>query len=312
MAHHGGCTYLSPFAVQSSGSTSAIEGHYLNVGAFDGVDPTWISIEFPEGAREVAFDFAICATCEDNIVVTAFDSNDNSVEVQIAPSAPNPWINGAGIVVQSGSVSLNPGVPINRVLVEAFGDGTGLGTSAIVLDNLRYEPAIPESTFVHESAVIGSGTTIGEQSIIRRDAIVGSITMIGDDVTVRRESDIGSGVVIDSGTIIGSAASIADNVHIGTQSRIRRDVQIGLGSVVGSNTVIARDCEIGDYVQIGEDVIVRRDCTIGDRVIIGPGVLVRRNATLGVDVVVGAGAVIRRDAVVPAGTLIPDGGQYPP
>lgn len=112
-------------------------------------------------------------------------------------------------------------------------------------------PEIPNSCFVHQSAVIIGRVTLGE-----RVSIWPNTTLRGDEGTISIGDDcnIQDGTVVhmtggESDTVLGSRITvghncilhgciIADDVLIGMGSLVMDNVEIGAGSYIGAGTLI--------------------------------------------------------------------------
>lgn len=127
-----------------------------------------------------------------------------------------------------------------------------------------------------------------------------AIYRLGDDVP-----EIRSGVwVADGATVIGKV-TLAENASVWYGAVLRGDnapILIGRDSNVQDNSVLHTDSDIslvvGERVTIGHQVMLH-GCSIGD------------GALIGIQSVVLNGARIGRNSIVGAGTLIPEGKEYP-
>lgn len=114
-----------------------IDGKYVNVGAFSGVD-TFMELMFPAGTTSLGFHWATGASA-DNIEVSLFDAANMQIGATILDPAIDTFVNNAGFTVPAGTFSAASGTPIHRVLIE---DQSG-GNRGLILDNLRFEQ-VPE------------------------------------------------------------------------------------------------------------------------------------------------------------------------
>ena len=106
-----------------------INGYYVNVGAFDGVQ-TQLTMDFTTHIESVAFNFA---NPQGFLTVTSFDGSG----VAMAPVnyfGVGAFINQAGSTVTAGSVSINGIGNISKLVIEPnFNE-------ALILDNLEFSP----------------------------------------------------------------------------------------------------------------------------------------------------------------------------
>lgn len=114
-----------------------IDGKYLNVGAFDGVD-TFIELMFPAGTDSLGFNWATGANATE-IEVSLFDSSNTQIGATLQDLATDTFINNAGFEVPAGTFSTASATAIHRVLIA---DQVG-GTRGLILDNVRFQQ-VPE------------------------------------------------------------------------------------------------------------------------------------------------------------------------
>jgi len=147
---------------------------------------------------------------------------------------------------------------------------------------------------IHETAIIDSGATLGE------NVSVGPYSIIGPDVTIGDNCDIRSHVVIKGPTTIGQDntiyqfASVGEDcqdkkyageptrLEIGDRNVIRESCTIHRGTVqdqsltkIGSDNLlmayvhVAHDCIIGDHNILANQVTLAGHVHVGDQVILG-------------------------------------------
>ena len=115
---------------------------------------------------------------------------------------------------------------------------------------LSKDPAIPESAYIAEGAVVIGDTTLGEQSSIWPGCVV--------------RADINSIVIGDRTNIQdGSILHLADDYGVS----IGNDVTVGHGAIIHA-------CEIEDECLIGMGATIMDGSVIGKNSIIGAGALV--------------------------------------
>lgn len=143
------------------------------------------------------------------------------------------------------------------------------------------------ATFIHESAYVDEGATIGEGTRIWHFCHVMPGAVIG------ARCSLGQNVVVMNGTRIGNNVKIQNNVSIYEGVELEDDVFCG-PSMVFTNVINPRShvSRRHEYLR----TLVRRGASIGANATIICGV------TLGEFAFVGAGAVVTRD--VPAYALV--------
>ena len=217
-----------------------------------GVTPTFMEVDFPEGTREIAFDYA---TDDGQLRAIGFDESGAAVFDQpfsgdkilntCQPGVPCPAVVFARI--GQGVVSAD-NRSIYRLRLEATPRGTIPGTSLVedklILDNLRYEPPVPASSSVAQGVTFESGVVLGENVEVYRnvflgeDATVGNGAVLNQGVVISAGSVIEDGVVLDQGVFIGAGAVIRANSVIGRDSVICSAAEIGPSSDLGKNNFV--------------------------------------------------------------------------
>lgn len=148
---------------------------------------------------------------------------------------------------------------------------------------------IDPSAFVHETALVEDGVSIGpdakvwNQVHVRHDARIGRGTTIGGGTTIAPEVSIGALVKINSQVYVCRGVTIEDGVMLSahvvfTNDRAPRATDPGVTGL--------RSAAFGDE---HETTLVRRGASVGANATIGPGV------TLGTFCMVGMGSVVTRD-----------------
>jgi UDP-2-acetamido-3-amino-2,3-dideoxy-glucuronate N-acetyltransferase len=145
---------------------------------------------------------------------------------------------------------------------------------------------IPES-FVHPSAEVSSGASVGRgvkiwnQVQVREGAVIGDRTILGKGVYVDAGVSIGVNCKVQNGSYIYQGVTLEDGVFIGPR-------------VCFTNDLIPRAInERGDLKSAGEWTMgVTRVCHGAS---IGAGAVILPDITIGRFAMVGAGAVVTKD-----------------
>ena len=121
-----------------------------------------------------------------------------------------------------------------------------------------FAPQHAVETGVHPTAVIGSGTTIGENVAILPYVVIGDNVTIGDNTIIYPHTYIGNDVKVESDTLLHS------NVTIGHDCLVGNRVVVHSGAVIGSDgfgfvTVDGRHQKVP---QVG-NVVIEDDVEIG-------------------------------------------------
>lgn len=136
------------------------------------------------------------------------------------------------------------------------------------------------SFFVHESAIVDSGCTIGKStkiwhfSHIMSNCIIGEKCNIGQNVVVSPEVILGNNVKVQNNVSIYTGVTCDDDVFLGPsmvftnvinpRSAINRKDQygkthVGKGASIGANATIVCGHDIGEYAFIGAGAVVTKN-----------------------------------------------------
>jgi UDP-2-acetamido-3-amino-2,3-dideoxy-glucuronate N-acetyltransferase len=144
-----------------------------------------------------------------------------------------------------------------------------------------------QGTFIHDTAVVDAGATIGEGTKIWHfchvmpAAVIGSGCNIGQNVFIDNNAQVGNGVKIQNNVSVYNGVVLEDDVFVGPSAVFT--------NVINPRSFIERKTEF-------KQTIVQKGASIGANATIICGVTVGRYA------LVGAGAVVTRD--VPAYALV--------
>ncbi len=154
-----------------------LEGFHLRRSETGPAPSAQIEIDLVDGSREVAFDFA---TTSGQLEVTAFDTDGNTLlsesylgeqDVDLTPICQGPICQPAFFGGRLGQVVVNAGgTSIHRIRVVAPAldplPPSVVQTQRLVLDNLRYEPPLPDSGFIGRGVTLEPGVVIGENVLV--------------------------------------------------------------------------------------------------------------------------------------------------
>jgi len=153
---------------------------------------------------------------------------------------------------------------------------------------------------IEQGAVIGAGTTLGDNCYIGADVTIGEQNHIGSSVVIVGTTTIGDYNTIDSDTVLGSVAqdlgaNEKDGVlTIGNHNSIGSKVLINIGTTggngitkIGNNNIlmnnvhIGHDIKVGDRCQLDSSSIFAGHVHIDDYAIISAKASVHQFVTIG-------------------------------
>lgn len=146
--------------------------------------------------------------------------------------------------------------------------------------NPSFLPAPSGEYYVHPTAVVDDGATIGKNSKIWH------FSHVMKGATIGERCILGQNVNVDGGTTIGNNVKIQNNVSIYTGLVIEDDVFLGPSCVL--TNVINPRSQVSRH-DLYEKTLIKRGATIGANATIVCGVAIGRYAF------VGAGAVVTKD-----------------
>lgn len=136
------------------------------------------------------------------------------------------------------------------------------------------------TSVIHPSAVLSSGTKLGEYCIVGENVKIGINCEIGHHVVIQDDTEIGDNVRIDDHTVIGKLPMKAANSAVTKNSKLDACV-IGNNCIIGSNVIIYRGSDIGEKVLIADLSTVRENVKIGNFTIVGRGVAIENFCNIG-------------------------------
>ena len=134
--------------------------------------------------------------------------------------------------------------------------------------------------FVHESASVGEGTTLGYFTVVDADVTIGAGCEIGSNVVIHRGTVIGDHVRIDDNTVIGKLPMKAA-LSATTDGSTVPPAIIADDSLIGACVIIYAGCEVGRRVLVADLASIRENVTIGEYTIVGRGVTVENYCKVG-------------------------------
>lgn len=137
---------------------------------------------------------------------------------------------------------------------------------------MKNEIFIHPTAEVHNTAVLGHGTTVWNQAQIREDVTIGERCVLSKDTYIDRNVTIGSGVKIQNGVSVYQGVTVEDNVFIGphvcfTNDKVPRafnegweitPTKIKKGASIGANATIVCGIEIGEYAMVAAGAVVTK------------------------------------------------------
>lgn len=157
----------------------------------------------------------------------------------------------------------------------------------VVQESMPVIARVAASAFVHPTATIEPGSSIGEgvriwrHSQIRRGASVGEQCVIGKGVYVDHDVLIGARVKIENNASIFYGAVLEDGVFVGpyaclTNDRLPRAITPG-GALKGEEDWVAGRTLVRYGASIGAGAVVVTGVTIGRWAMVGAGAVVTRD-----------------------------------
>ena len=179
---------------------------------------------------------------------------------------------------------------------------------------------IDKSAFVHPTAIVEEGASIGANAHIGPFCIVGPHVEIGEGTVLKSHVVVNGHTTIGSNNEIYQFASIGEvnqdlkyagestRLEIGDRNRIRESVTIHRGTVQGGgltkvgsdnlfmvNAHIAHDCTVGDRCILANNATLAGHVSVDDFAIIGGMTAVHQFCIIGAHVMVGGCSGVAQD-----------------
>jgi UDP-N-acetylglucosamine acyltransferase len=158
------------------------------------------------------------------------------------------------------------------------------------------------ATFIHPTAIIEDGVTLGDDCEIQAGAVIRRHTILGDRVVVHPGAVIGgdpqflkfdratqSGVRIGTGTTLREHVTVNRSIHAGGYTTL------GEGGFLMAGAHIGHDCAVGDQVVLANDALLAGHVSVGASCFIGGGAAVHQFSRIGEGVMIGGLSRITRD-----------------
>ena len=133
---------------------------------------------------------------------------------------------------------------------------------------------VHESAYVDEGATIGKGTkvwhfchvmpgaVIGERSSLGQNVVVMSGTKIGDNVKIQNNVSIYEGVELEDDVFCGPSMVFTNVInprsHVSRKNEYKRTL-VRRGSSIGANATIVCGVTLGEYAFVGAGAVVTSD-----------------------------------------------------
>ena len=133
---------------------------------------------------------------------------------------------------------------------------------------------IHESAYVDDGATIGDGTKVWHFCHVMGGAVIGERCSLGQNVVVMNGVRIGNNVKIQNNVSVYEGVELEDDVfcgpsmvftnvinprsHVSRKSEYRRTA-VGRGATIGANATIICGVTLGEYAFIGAGSVITRD-----------------------------------------------------
>jgi len=188
---------------------------------------------------------------------------------------------------------------------------------------------------VAETAIVYTGTVLGDGCKILDGAVVGKQPTLGPRSTTKQEElpplELGAGTIVSTGAIVFAGTRIGARVIVGDQACVRERCEVGDDVVIGRGALVENDTTVGTLAKIQADAYITAYSTLEGGVFIAPRVIttndnfmgrtekrhdlrkgptIRRGARIGAGAVLCPGVEVGEEAFVGAGAVVV--GDVPP
>jgi len=160
-----------------------------------------------------------------------------------------------------------------------------------------------EVRWIHPSAEIGEGCTLGYGVVIEAGARLGAGCSVGHHAVIHAGVQLGAGCRVEDHAVLGRQPRPASTSTVTVPKAlppllIGDETSIGTGAVIYTGSTVGRQCLVGDLA------FVREQVQIGDRVIVGTHVTVENTVSIGANVKIQTGAYITAWTTIEADCFI--------
>ncbi len=122
----------------------------------------------------------------------------------------------------------------------------GIGNN-LVRNKIAFGHRLKYKTFIHQSAIIHEGVSLGYGTVVMAGAHIGPDSIIGDHA------------IINTNSTVEHDCHIASFTHIAPGATLGGTVTIDQGSLIGLNATVMLNRSIGQNVQVGSGAVVTKD-----------------------------------------------------
>ena len=137
-----------------------------------------------------------------------------------------------------------------------------------------------DAPFIHPTASIGSGVTLGHGCVVEAEVVIADGCTIGHHAVLRKGTRLGARVQVGDHSILGQQPMRAANSAVTTEAAHEGPV-VGDRVRIGSGSVIYAGCELAEDVFVADLATIRENVRIGKKTIVGRGVAVENHSTVG-------------------------------
>lgn len=162
-----------------------------------------------------------------------------------------------------------------------------------------------ENCKIHSSAIVESGSYIGDNVTIGEHVVVKNCAFIDSGVTIEPGVKIGvDGILYDQTSDgprmlrHGGFLKIGRDTALMTNSVVVRSVHdsfetlVGDSCIVGLGAIVGHEARVGNRVVISNQCVLARRCQIGDGAFVGTGSFIREHVTVGEKAKVMSGSIV--------------------
>ena len=164
---------------------------------------------------------------------------------------------------------------------------------------------------IHPTAIVYSGTVLGEGVKVLEHAVVGKQPSLSPRSTARREplppTELGDGTIVSTGAVVFAGSHLGARVIVGDQACVRERVVIGDDVVIGRGSLVENDTTIGAMSKIQAEAYITAYSTLEEQVFIAPCVVTTNDNFMGRTErrhALRKGPTIRRGARVGGGAIL--------
>jgi sugar O-acyltransferase (sialic acid O-acetyltransferase NeuD family) len=167
-----------------------------------------------------------------------------------------------GVKVLGDDAVLSSYSPQDVLLVNGIGSTRSMDVRRAIFQklsarNYSFAKVVHDSAIIGDSTVLGEGVQVMAGAIVQTACKIGANAIINSGVIVDHDCVIGDHVHLAPGTVLSGAVQVGSGTHIGTGAVIVQGIKIGTGCLIAAGAVVIQNVP-DDSTAFGVPASLRR------------------------------------------------------